>query len=510
MSEIVNVDFVTKVVEVQVNDTETESLAALAAINSAKRAEEISGQFIDDANVIFNGIKAQYGYPFVASTVSAMTDTTKIYVYTGSESGYTAGNWYYNNGTAWVSGGVFNSDSAPLKAEMSLFGVDDLLWDNTNPSPTGGNGITITIDKTNKKVTLAGTSTAPVVQNFYYNLSTMPPWLQKGKTYIAHCDTDADVNFEIREKLPSSTSSVLITSTRSHASFKVSDDATGMIIRLYISAGKTVNTTVRPFISEAPSLGELNVAVNNSMNLKEISNHTDLNDIKDTRCAFLSFGGSDSYINNPLEGKTAGIFRSYVVSSTGFVYQIVNEAYGDLEYSRRYNSKLNKWSDWVINNSSSKAEMSLFGVDDLLWKSTPFDWVDSVISAGVTYTPDVINKCVAVSGTSTGTSFYRFFYSVSAFPQGMVAGGTYIAHLDTDADVTFTIYYYKNNQAGGTPLVYNRKGIFQFTIPIEATGMLIRIGVESGDTVNAVVRPFISEAKSLDELTKGKRKINYR
>lgn len=45
--------------------------------------------------------------PKVASLVSQMTDTTKNYVYTGSENGYTAGNWYYYNGTAWVSGGVY-------------------------------------------------------------------------------------------------------------------------------------------------------------------------------------------------------------------------------------------------------------------------------------------------------------------------------------------------------------------------------------------------------------------
>ena len=50
-----------------------------------------------------------YGAPLEASTVAGMTDTSKVYVYTGNESGYTNGNWYYYNGTAWVSGGVYNS-----------------------------------------------------------------------------------------------------------------------------------------------------------------------------------------------------------------------------------------------------------------------------------------------------------------------------------------------------------------------------------------------------------------
>ena len=54
-------------------------------------------------------ISEKLGAPYAASTVSSMTDRTRIYVYTGDESGYTKGNWYYWNGSSWVSGGVYNS-----------------------------------------------------------------------------------------------------------------------------------------------------------------------------------------------------------------------------------------------------------------------------------------------------------------------------------------------------------------------------------------------------------------
>ena len=49
------------------------------------------------------------GAPQAVSLVANMTDHTKNYVYTGSESGYTVGNWYYWNGTAWTSGGTYQS-----------------------------------------------------------------------------------------------------------------------------------------------------------------------------------------------------------------------------------------------------------------------------------------------------------------------------------------------------------------------------------------------------------------
>lgn len=69
--------------------------------------------------------KNEVGSPLVASTVAEMTDHDKIYVYVGSETGYTAGNWYYWNGTAWTSGGVYNSEG---------FVLDDTLTSATLPA----------------------------------------------------------------------------------------------------------------------------------------------------------------------------------------------------------------------------------------------------------------------------------------------------------------------------------------------------------------------------------------
>ncbi len=63
------------------------------------------------------------GAPATAATVAAMTDTSKIYVYTGSESGYTKGNWYYNNGSSWVSGGVYNSAAVETDTSLSVSGA---------------------------------------------------------------------------------------------------------------------------------------------------------------------------------------------------------------------------------------------------------------------------------------------------------------------------------------------------------------------------------------------------
>lgn len=68
-------------------------------------------------------LKAGYGAPLKAATAAAMTDKNKIYVYTGSESGYTSGHWYYWNGTAWTDGGVYNAVAFTTDTTLTIAGA---------------------------------------------------------------------------------------------------------------------------------------------------------------------------------------------------------------------------------------------------------------------------------------------------------------------------------------------------------------------------------------------------
>lgn len=61
------------------------------------------------------------GSPTPVETIAEMTDESAVYLYTGSESGYTAGNWYYYNGTAWTSGGTYGG--AVTDTTLSISGA---------------------------------------------------------------------------------------------------------------------------------------------------------------------------------------------------------------------------------------------------------------------------------------------------------------------------------------------------------------------------------------------------
>lgn len=84
---------------------------------------ELEGLVAEAAGWAENARSDAYGSPLAAPTAAEMTDTSRVYVYTGSESGYTFGNWYYWNGSAWASGGVYNSTAVQTDKTLSIPGM---------------------------------------------------------------------------------------------------------------------------------------------------------------------------------------------------------------------------------------------------------------------------------------------------------------------------------------------------------------------------------------------------
>lgn len=99
--------------------SESDIPAIQAAASSASLAQAAATQaagYVDQAVILG-------GTPLVAATVSAMSDHDRVYVYTGSETGYTAGNWYYWTGSSWTSGGIYNSSAVQTDPTLSVSGM---------------------------------------------------------------------------------------------------------------------------------------------------------------------------------------------------------------------------------------------------------------------------------------------------------------------------------------------------------------------------------------------------
>lgn len=148
---------------------------------------------------------ARSGNYITATTAAEMTETSAIYVYTGTETGYNAGHLYYWDGTAFVDGGEYNGANAELDTTLSVSGkaadakavgdvigevkdnIDNLVEINgiannvfrlsTSIGNTTTNGITITV-LDDKSIKLNGTAS----EAFNINVGYKSYAVKAGKT----------------------------------------------------------------------------------------------------------------------------------------------------------------------------------------------------------------------------------------------------------------------------------------------------------------------------------------
>lgn len=103
--------------------TAAANMATTAVENgiTTERSQRIAAD--TDLQTQITSLMGAMGGPLVSDTASGMTDTSKIYVYTGNETGYTFGNWYYYNGAEWVSGGVYQASAVETDPTLSVEGM---------------------------------------------------------------------------------------------------------------------------------------------------------------------------------------------------------------------------------------------------------------------------------------------------------------------------------------------------------------------------------------------------
>lgn len=117
----------------QVLDGAEEAAAdALSAKNEAEAEKNAAAASAAAAALSAATAQVQAGMAYkIAATAAAMTDRTIGYVYTGSETGYVNGGWYYWDGSAWTLGGqatdpTLSVAGAPADAKVTGTEIGDL------------------------------------------------------------------------------------------------------------------------------------------------------------------------------------------------------------------------------------------------------------------------------------------------------------------------------------------------------------------------------------------------
>lgn len=142
------------------------------ASTSWQEAAAISGSNDNNLQAQIGGLAS--GSPLPAQTAATMSNTTRLYVYLGSESGYHSGHLYYYNGSVWTDSGIVyqatqiaDGSVTPQKVSFATRSSKNLL-----PIPDAaysGNGVTATVSS--GIVTLNGTASADTFFDILTGLS---------------------------------------------------------------------------------------------------------------------------------------------------------------------------------------------------------------------------------------------------------------------------------------------------------------------------------------------------
>lgn len=114
---------------------------------------------------------------------------------------------------------------------------------------------------------------------------------------------------------------------------------------------------------------------------------------------------------------------------------------------------------------------------------------------GVTCT-DIGGGRYTLSGTATANANFDIFISGNSLPDGITAGSTYYAACAANL-IHLYIFDYSSSTVGQR-LYDNLSGNTQFTVPNNCTGLIIRLNVYPGNTVNETVFPIISKPQMAD------------
>ena len=115
-------DFAARV-EVAIDEAEAALAQAQQAVVSAETAAQNAQTAEDNAEAAAASAQVRYGSPLVAQTAEEMIEGNRVYVYVGSETGYTNGHWYYYNGDAWADGGVYNGSAVNTDTTLTQAGM---------------------------------------------------------------------------------------------------------------------------------------------------------------------------------------------------------------------------------------------------------------------------------------------------------------------------------------------------------------------------------------------------
>lgn len=98
-----------------------------------------------------------------------------------------------------------------------------------------------------------------------------------------------------------------------------------------------------------------------------------------------------------------------------------------------------------------------------------------------------------VIGTATSVWYYDIAGSKTSYPENFVAGETYHINFEpTDNGLYFRIFQFDDANPDGLSILLTNKST-TFTVPVGAKGLIVRLHLANGRTVDSTVKPVVSK-----------------
>lgn len=408
--------------------------------SSTDISESLYEQLVDMVRSVSNGTT-------VVDAQNKMIDKNKIYVYIGSETGMTNGNWYYWNGSVWTSGGIWNAvavetdktlsvedKAADGKAAGSLVEVGSTqptssankIWiDPTDeeieiPEMSDLNAVDAKVDDlkstvirslyagcdcdlvslygdtTNKSVVgvsfewdaygvchASGTSTATCIYNIILSNENLFGFVPGDVLTVSYQGTNVTLQFAF---YVNGSFVENFTSFTGNGSITIPVNATGILIRFRIASGKTINEYIEPHVYKGINLQD-DAIINRYM-----YSGTDANDINTNGWFFCDGSG----VNNCPDTTHAFFINTLRLSQTQTILTRMQIAYswtdGGLYFRRCVGGA---WTDWHTVTSGDSY------TNEYIFNSTNNSYS---VTASPTFLTDT-NAFLAPSGDTTDRTY---------------------------------------------------------------------------------------------------------
>lgn len=360
------------------------------------------------------------------------------------------------------------------------------------------------VDETHLSV--SGTATDDATNNFYLNQSGFPIGIKAGDTIYGFKDENATTNcrFEVFLYINNSWSAFYFSDTDyGIRTLKIPSTATGMLIRCRIASGTTVNTVLHmrvyraiPNIELSKYISEPFLGNNLLVYIPQGKKPANANDLTVNSVTFVSksAGGEMEMSNVPYSGFIFTVTNDNYIDRSSLVLQYLFPYKSTDKPKYRVRNIENVWGSWIdLEDEERMIEYNCVNLISNMNKRSPsanpqygitVEWVDE--------------SHIKVTGTATEAYNYNFYYESNAFPDGLKAGEILYSIQDPNASSAcgVQLFAYVNNSWSVIWFSYSSYNLTQLKIPDNATGLLIRVHVDSGTTVDTTLHPQLFRAMS--------------